>query len=41
MEEGYRQGGATSAHVEPIVIELGEDDTSESDLSGVEPLEEV
>ncbi|XP_029827021.2 uncharacterized protein LOC115312279 [Ixodes scapularis] len=41
VEEGYRRGGTTSAHVEPIVIELGEDDTSESDLSGVEPLEEV
>lgn len=41
VEEGYRRGGATSAHVEPIVIELGEDDTSESNLSGVEPLEEV
>ncbi|KAM7312219.1 uncharacterized protein ISCGN_009124 [Ixodes scapularis] len=41
-ETTFRRGGATSAHIQPIVIQLdGEDTPSESDLSGVEPLDEA
>ncbi|KAM7286293.1 uncharacterized protein ISCGN_033177 [Ixodes scapularis] len=42
IEATFRRGGATSAHIQPIVIQLdGEDTPSESDLSGVEPLDEA
>ena len=42
IEATFRRGGATSAHIQPIVIQLdGEDTPSESDLSGVEPFDEA
>ncbi|KAM7293679.1 uncharacterized protein ISCGN_023277 [Ixodes scapularis] len=42
IEATFRRGGATSAHIQPIIIQLdGEDTPSESDLSGVEPLDEA
>ncbi|KAG0433737.1 hypothetical protein HPB47_019639 [Ixodes persulcatus] len=42
IEATFRRGGATSAHIQSIVIQLdGEDTPSESDLSGVEPLDEA
>lgn len=41
VEKMFRRRGATSAHIQPFVIQLdGEDIPSESDLSGVEPLHE-
>ncbi|KAM7298945.1 uncharacterized protein ISCGN_019512 [Ixodes scapularis] len=41
VEESFKQGGTTSAHIEPIVIALKEGDTSsESDMSSVGPLED-
>ncbi|KAM7311876.1 uncharacterized protein ISCGN_008783 [Ixodes scapularis] len=40
-EESFKQGGTTSAHIEPIVIALNEGDTSsESDMSSVGPLDD-
>ncbi|KAM7290001.1 hypothetical protein ISCGN_030129 [Ixodes scapularis] len=42
IEATFRRGGATSAHIQPIVIQLdGEDTPFESDLSGVDPLDEA
>ncbi|KAM7308216.1 uncharacterized protein ISCGN_011850 [Ixodes scapularis] len=41
VEESFKQGGTTSAHIEPIVIALNEGDTSsESDISSVGPLDD-
>ncbi|XP_037518299.1 uncharacterized protein LOC119395080 [Rhipicephalus sanguineus] len=45
LEAKFRVDTSGSDHVQPIVIQLGEDDTEESDsdceLSGIEPLEEA
>ncbi|XP_037515285.1 uncharacterized protein LOC119391697 [Rhipicephalus sanguineus] len=45
LEAKFRVDTSGSGHVQPIVIQLGEDDTEESDsdceLSGIEPLEEA
>ncbi|XP_040063883.1 uncharacterized protein LOC120838169 [Ixodes scapularis] len=40
VEESFKQGGTTSAHIEPIVIALNEGDTSESDMSSVGPVDD-
>lgn len=42
IDETFGRGGARSAHIQPIVIQLdGEDTPSESDLSGVKPLDKA
>ena len=45
FEAKFRLDTSESEHIQPIIIQLGEDDTEESDsdceLSGIEPLDEA
>ncbi|KAH6947110.1 hypothetical protein HPB50_017092 [Hyalomma asiaticum] len=45
LEAKFRLDTSGSKHIQPIIIQLDEDDTEESDsdckLSGIEPLEEA